>query len=167
LRVDYELSSGLDQVTGTIKTVIEGTLEGLVEFSILKNKRILFRNSTSVQEDGTAEVDFSIQNPDLWFPHGYGDQDLYEVQASIDSASSNPFVTSKKIGFRKAELIQERDDVGKSFYFRINGRHVFCGGSDWIPADSFTPRVTAERYKKWLQILVDGNQSMIRYVMHD
>ncbi len=51
-------------------------------------------------------------------------------------------------------------------------------GSNWIPADSFLTtqgffrlsekgtdllsRVTPERYLAWLQLLVDGNQNMIR-----
>jgi beta-mannosidase len=33
--------------------------------------------------------------------------------------------------------VQTPDSVGKTFYFRVNGVDVFCGGSDWIPADSF------------------------------
>jgi beta-mannosidase len=134
----------------------------MVGFSILKNDQTLFQESVLVQADGTTEASFSIDNPKLWFPHGYGGQDLYEFRATTLSAGANISITSKKIGFRKAELIQEPDEVGKSFYFRINGRDVFCGGSDWIPADSFTPRVTPERYRKWLQMMVDGYQSMIR-----
>jgi hypothetical protein len=35
-------------------------------------------------------------------------------------------------------------------------------GSNWIPADNFLTNITAERYRAWLQLLVDGNQNMIR-----
>jgi beta-mannosidase len=71
---------------------------------------------------------------------------------------------TRRTGFRKGELIQEPDKVGKTFFFRVNGVDVFCGGSDWIPADSFTPRVTEETYRKWLEMMVDGYQLMIRCV---
>jgi hypothetical protein len=72
---------------------------------------------------------------------------------------------SRRTGFRKGELIQEPDAIGKTFYFRINNIDVFCGGSDWIPADSFTPRVTSEKYRKWLEMMVDGYQVMIRFAL--
>ena len=56
---------------------------------------------------------------------------------------------------------------------------LFCTGSNWIPADSFLTtyakplslaimplirfrRMTRERYRAWLQLLIDGNQNMVR-----
>ncbi len=51
---------------------------------------------------------------------------------------------------------------GTTFLFEINGRRVFCGGSNWIPADSFLTEISEERYRAWLQLMVDGNQNMVR-----
>jgi beta-mannosidase len=31
-----------------------------------------------------------------------------------------------------------------------------------IPADSFLTEITPERYRDWLQLMVDGNQNMVR-----
>lgn len=62
--------------------------------------------------------------------------------------------------------------------FDIQMTYVWIG-SNWIPADSFLTtygqkldygtiylilnyRMTTERYRAWLQLLVDGNQNMIR-----
>jgi len=73
---------------------------------------------------------------------------------------------TKSIGIRTAELVQESDKHGSSFYFRINGVDVFCGGSNWIPGDSFLPRMSKGRYKEWLELLVRGNQTMIRFVYY-
>ena len=46
---------------------------------------------------------------------------------------------TKTIGFRRAQLIQREliDQDGLSFFFEINNIPIFCGGSNWIPADSF------------------------------
>lgn len=70
---------------------------------------------------------------------------------------------SKKFGIRTAEVIQQPDKHGKSFFFRINGMDIFCGGSCWIPADSLLPSISAERYRNWIELMVEGRQIMIRY----
>jgi beta-mannosidase len=142
-------------VSGSIFATVEG--EGDVEFSIdLDGKSIVKKSSAA--KNGTAKVDFEIQDADLWFPHGYGKQTLYTFSAKLQDIDS----ITKKIGLRKVELVQEPDKVGKTFFFRINDVDVFCGGSDWIPADNFVPRITEEKYRKWIQMMVDGNQVMIR-----
>jgi hypothetical protein len=35
-------------------------------------------------------------------------------------------------------------------------------GSNWIPADNHLTECTEERYRAWLQLMVDGNQNMVR-----
>lgn len=62
------------------------------------------------------------------------------------------------------ELVQEPDSAGESFFFRINGVDIFCGGSCWIPADSLPPRVSPEKYRSWLELMIEGRQNMTRYV---
>ncbi|KAK6528770.1 hypothetical protein TWF694_004007 [Orbilia ellipsospora] len=120
-------------------------------------------STAEIKADGSSVATFKIDDPALWWPHGYGDQNLYTVTASL-LGLDNTIIDSitKKTGIRKAEVIQEVDKHGKSFYFRINGVDIYCGGSDWIPADNFTPRVTAEKYRDWLELMVHGNQAMVR-----
>jgi len=161
LRVDYELDDKLKSLKGTISARVEGAEN--VAFAVLDGGKMVFKESSDVS-DGVAKVEFHVNSPKLWFPHGYGEQPLYKVTATAVVDDVKVHEQSRRTGFRKGELVQEPDAVGKTFYFRINGVDVFCGGSDWIPADSFTPRVTEEKYRKWLEMMVDGYQIMIRYV---
>lgn len=39
---------------------------------------------------------------------------------------------------------------------------MFCAGANWIPADSFLPRVTKEKYKAWISLALKGHQNMLR-----
>lgn len=164
LRVNYELDAHLKSVSGTIAVKVEGpsAQEVLVE---VRNAGGVVFEKTAVVSDGTAQVEFRVDNVQLWYPHGYGAQPLYTVTATISAHGVNLHQATRRTGFRKGELVQEPDAIGKTFYFRINGVDIFCGGSDWIPADSFTPRVSAERYRKWLELMVDGYQVMIRYAV--
>jgi len=126
---------------------------------------LIFRNTADIDDNGLAKIDFHVNDPKLWYPHGYGMQFLYDIRATVRNGGIELSSISRRTGFRKLELVQERDEIGKSFYFRVNNIDVFCGGSDWIPADSFTPRISRDRYRKWLQMMVDGYQVMIRCVL--
>jgi len=162
LAIDYTLSSKLTSANGSIKAEVDGSIAGHVEFIIRKNKNVIFQQSARILPDHTSQAEFSIDAPELWFPHGYGRQELYEFEATPLQGKSELVGMTKRVGFRKVELVQNPDEIGKSFYFRINGYDIFCGGSNWIPADSFTPRVTSDKYRTWLQMMVDGYQTMIR-----
>lgn len=104
-----------------------------------------------------------LEDPKVWYPAGYGDQPLYDV--SVDIVRKGDILDSwtRRTGFRRSELVQDHDTHGQSFFFRVNNIDVFCGGSCWIPADSFLPRIGPEKYRKWLQLMVEGNQIMTRH----
>jgi len=159
LWVNYVVSEDLKMIRGTLRSASEGSVSQDIAFSISRGDKTIFSATTQPDENGFASVDFEIHNPLLWYPYKYGPQDTYEVHAACGSSVCSK---TKTVGFRKVRLVQEVDRVGKTFYFNINNCDIFCGGSNWIPADSFTPRLTPERYRTWLQMMVDGHQSMIR-----
>ncbi|KAF2750043.1 glycoside hydrolase family 2 protein [Sporormia fimetaria CBS 119925] len=160
IRVDYQLEGPFSTANGTITASVEGPGKSVV-FRVKLEDVLVFEESTDVV-NGIARVEFRVKEPRLWYPHGYGAQPLYTATATLSAEGVELHEASRRTGFRKGELVQEPDEVGKTFFFRINGVDVFCGGSDWIPADSFTPRVSEERYRKWLEMMVDGYQVMIR-----
>ncbi|PPR06573.1 hypothetical protein CVT24_001754 [Panaeolus cyanescens] len=117
--------------------------------------------------DGSATIDFEWKAGEiqLWYPVGYGSQPLYTVEIELKDKDGNVLdKKTERISFRRARIVQDKliDQDGLTFLFEINNIRVFCGGSNWIPADSFLTTMTAERYRAWLQLLVDGNQNMIR-----
>lgn len=67
-----------------------------------------------------------------------------------------------KIGLRTIELVQEKDEKGRSFYFKVNGNPLYIKGTNWIPADSFSPRITKEKYRKLIKDSKDAHMNMIR-----
>jgi beta-mannosidase len=164
MRVDYDLSKSLDDVIVNVSVSTDRSSEADVKVSIRSGNDTIFEKTVSVDSKGIAKADFHISEPKLWYPHGYGEQSLYTCKAVLALEGRELQTLSKRIGFRRGELVQEPDEVGKTFFFRINDIDVFCGGSCWIPADSFTPRITKEKYRSWLQTMVDGYQVMIRCV---
>lgn len=62
----------------------------------------------------------------------------------------------------KTELVQEKDEHGASFYFKINGKPVYMKGANYIPADVFVTRTTKADYRKLLMMAKEANMNMLR-----
>ncbi|PQA94203.1 beta-mannosidase [Chryseobacterium piscicola] len=108
------------------------------------------------------EFPYEIENPKLWQPNGWGNANLYDFEIGL--AKNQEYIQTKnlKIGLRTIELIQNKDEKGKSFYFKVNGHPMYAKGANWIPSDSFTPRITKEKYQKLIKDCKDANMNMIR-----
>ncbi|GAA5997233.1 hypothetical protein JCM5350_007106 [Sporobolomyces pararoseus] len=116
---------------------------------------------------GEMTIDsFSERGTKLWYPCGMGKQHLYTIELCLVDEKTGSVIDSvkRKVGFRRLEIVQEPliDAPGTSFCFRINNLPTFIGGSNWIPIDSILSNATEERYRKWLELLVEGNQRMVR-----
>lgn len=115
-------------------------------------------------EEGTTKFSFSfnIENPKLWWPSGYGEQNLYNFTLQLQKNNSTLDSATCRTGIRTVELVQVQERSGKSFMFRINNQPIFMKGANYIPQDNFQNRVTEERYKELLQDVVAANMNMLR-----
>ncbi|MCE2570979.1 beta-mannosidase [Motilimonas eburnea] len=108
---------------------------------------------------GVNHVQFSflVEQPQLWWPAGYGEQPLYPLSVKVQQQS-----IEQHIGLRHLTLITEEDEVGASMMFRVNGRDIVCKGANWIPADAMPSRATNEKVEQLLSDAVAANMNMIR-----
>ena len=110
---------------------------------------------------GSSSVELLLENPERWWPNGFGEQPLYTLTGCHSRNGEEESSQTKTIGFRELELVTEKDKWGESFFFRVNGVSIFAKGSNWIPADTLH-RETPEQVRDLLQSAVDGHQNMIR-----
>lgn len=102
---------------------------------------------------GTVQV----KNPELWWPNGHGGQPLYDLCVRVGGSE-----IKRRIGLRKIELIAEKDKIGLSMIFRVNGVDIFCKGADWIPCDALPQRQTREAVEYLLESSKKANMNMLR-----
>ena len=102
-----------------------------------------------------------INDPDLWWPVGHGEQNLYEFQIELRSEDCQHKLT-KRAGLRDFKVQQKEDKQGTSFAFIVNGKPIFSKGANWIPADSFTTRLEKEDYRRLLISAVKANMNTLR-----
>ncbi|RDB22567.1 Beta-mannosidase B [Hypsizygus marmoreus] len=167
LDVRSQVSEALDvKLTADFKLSHKGP--GFASFILRSPDGSIETSASNIPTDsGNCKVSFEWApgKLSLWYPVGYGAQPLYTVEAEL--ADENGKILDHKtikVAFRRARVVQDSliDQDGLTFLFEINNVRIFCGGSNWIPADSFLTTVTPERYRQWLQLIVDGNQNMVR-----
>ncbi|HEX3053062.1 MAG TPA: hypothetical protein VHP83_20555, partial [Aggregatilineaceae bacterium] len=160
IRQDHTVS---DQVTLHCQTQIERLANAALSviISVKLNGAEVAQAEVPVKGD-TATADITIQNPALWWPNELGDQPLYDVSVTLYDASGQLDTQHKRIGLRTLQLVREPDEWGESFKFMVNGVPFFAKGANWIPADTFAPRVDREWYAGLLNDATDAHMNMLR-----
>jgi len=117
---------------------------------------------TAVSPTTTTTLNLPITQPQLWWPNGYGEQPLYQVEVTLRQGEDIIDQRSYQLGLRTLELRQEEDKWGCSFEFMVNGVPIFAKGSNWIPADSFPTRITDDSLETLIRGAAETHQNMLR-----
>ena len=118
------------------------------------------QGNTQKWEGSPEEV--LIEHPQLWWPHGYGEQPLYTVKVTAYAGGRELDSWQRRIGLRTMTIAREKDAYGESFAHEVNGVRIFAMGADYIPEDNILSRVTPERTHKLLEQCVAANFNCVR-----
>ena len=135
--------------------------------------------SFTAKDAGRAVL--TVENPKLWWPNGYGRQDLYTVTVRLvdDATGEELDRTEKRIGLRTVTVdtspfpeetrdphigpqIREDRKEGRHFDFVVNGLHIFAMGGDYIPEDNILQRVNRDRTEILLRDAAEAHYNSIR-----
>lgn len=100
---------------------------------------------------------FTVAEPRLWWPAGYGEQPLYPLRARLGGQE-----ISRRIGLRRVEIDDKPDKDGIPLVIRVNGVPVFAKGADWIPCDARPLHETPEKKRHLLESAVAANMNVVR-----
>ncbi|MGW4897273.1 glycoside hydrolase family 2 protein [Kitasatospora sp. NPDC004240] len=173
-RLEHWSTARLAQVR-PLATVQDGT--GRVELHVTVERtargagRPLTLRATVAGAEATAAVEgdhavltVEVSDPDLWWPRGYGEQPLYDLDVTLADAEQGVALDTwhRRIGFRTVELDRAPDEHGTGFTLVVNGERLFVRGVNWIPDDTLITRVTPERYRERLTLAAEANIDLIR-----
>ena len=131
---------------------------GLTENNVAENNA---EENSPAGRDGHYRL--VVDNPQLWWPRGYGQQPLYKVTVELTDSTGNELdVWERKIGLRTMTVNTEEDEWGHCFAHEVNGVKVFAMGADYIPEDNLLGRINEKRTRKLLEDAVWANHNCIR-----
>ena len=116
------------------------------------------KKATLENGEGQAIID----NPRLWWPNGYGKQELYDISFNLYENDILVDTKKQKIGLRTIELSQEKDEDGEEFCFKVNGIKIFAMGANYVPIESLISRATKETTERLIKDCIFANFNSIR-----
>jgi mannosylglycoprotein endo-beta-mannosidase len=169
--VTSALASSHESADLTIETSLKnlstkesvGTLVGVIsghgaDITFKKKMTLPPSVSTTVKMDASSLPQLHIASPSLWWPNGYGKQNLYKVSLSWKQGSETTDTYVTNFGIRKIEY-----SVPDSGYLTIsvNGVKVMVRGGDW-GLDEAMKRVSYDRLDAQFHMHALANLNMIR-----
>src|SRR6185312_7212234 len=128
---------------------VSGTLTGTIQLQNSDAPAITFAKPVTIAENATQDValdsastpELHIVDPKLWWPNGYGPQNLYTLTMRFDIAKEESDVQARQFGIRKIEY-QVPDSENLTLV--VNGVRVMARGGNW-GLDEAMKRVPRER----------------------
>ena len=143
--------------------------DGRVRLAVTaETKHSLLGTSTFVSVDGkrvtlvNGKAEIVIDEPRLWWPRGYGEQPLYDVELSLVYGGQVIDTCKKTIGLRTLTLSTAKVKDGSEFCFVVNGVKIFAKGANYIPVDNLLPRITPKRIQRVIDDCCFANFNCIR-----
>jgi hypothetical protein len=112
----------------------------------------------AVTVDKNTFSQLSISNPNLWWPNGYGAQNLYTLRLEFIKNSIVTDIKDLQFGIRE---VSYETPSGKELHIKINGAYILCKGGNWGMDESML-RYNKEKYETAVRLHKEMNFTMIR-----
>jgi hypothetical protein len=153
------LSVGL---TNSNPVTFRGTLSGTISPDGISFQTNLTINAGSVTNFTFSPGMFpqlSITNPALWWPNGYGPQNLHNLQLTFQTAGSTSDSQTVTFGIRQYTYDTSGTDQNMQVY--CNGQRIMCKGGCWGMPDAML-KYTDAQLDTAVRLHKEMNFTMIR-----
>lgn len=161
----YNNGKGTIKVEGEIKGKPEYLADGPLVLELkAPNPEKIYTKELCITKDGKAVAELEIENPQLWYPNGYGKQPLYQLEIKKRNQKEDKLLYQQKIGIRSIELIHnENEHKGALPYtFTVNNQRIYIKGVNITPLDHVYGNVSKEQYEHLVEVCVRANVNLIR-----
>ena len=126
---------------------------------------VIEATATAPAGGSSAIVVMDVAEPELWWPVGYGQPTLHDLEVEIGTEGASPTVLDRwqrRIGLRSVRVDTSDDEFGTAFVIVVNGTPVFVKGANWIPDDHLLTRITREALSRRIGQALGANLNLLR-----
>jgi len=123
---------------------------------------VIASGRASLGHPGSQTLLLDVDRPKPWWPAGYGQPTLYEIEVSVSGAGTPIHAVTRKIGIRTVELIEKTPSGRPTFQIVVNGTPVWVRGTNLIPVDYLKVHGEADDYRRIFALLKNGNTNFVR-----
>ena len=150
-------------VQATVENVSDKPVKGVLKGSI---EEIAFERPVELAPHSKQIVDFDqkntpalhVEHPRLWWPNGYGAQDLYKLHLSFEMEGNLSDAQDVDFGVRKITYAVPGTDT---LTISVNGVPIFIRGGNW-GLDEALKRIPRERLEAEIRMHKLANLNLIR-----
>ncbi len=150
-------------VQTTMMNVSDKPVDGVVRGTI---ENIAFERQVELTPHSTQQITFDakntpalhIENPRLWWPNGYGPQNLYHLHLAFTAGREVSDAQDLDFGVRKITYSVPGTDT---LTISVNGVPIFIRGGDW-GLDEAMKRIPRERLDAEIRLHKLANLNLIR-----
>jgi beta-mannosidase len=173
-RITYVLNDNLEGADITCEAAGRN-LDGLrYTWNLIDSNgaEVLQKNGTCSRQ--AIDCKASLDKVQLWWPHDQGTPYLYTSRIVLYSKLGQVLQTAEShIGFRRVRLVMSEETRHEPASFpktrwlppiqmEINGRRIFCKGTNWVNPEVFPGIITASRYEELINRALEANFNIFR-----
>ncbi len=168
---------------GISAQIHESALDKVYTFDILDKDGNKVKSHKKYISYPRYDFNLSVENAELWYPAGYGEQPLYTLSVTCEGME----VHSEKFGIRTVKILEETDEEGSynhkrclqlkqsefdkvydrndefsSFTLVVNGQKILCMGANWVPCEPYDVGGNEEKIREILRLSKEMGVNMIR-----
>ncbi len=111
---------------------------------------------------GKGTLTLSVANPSLWWPRGYGAQDLYTLRIDLHDGDRLLDSRSETVGIKTVSLVTTTASGRPTFQLRVNGTDIHVRGHNLVPIDYIKVHGSWEEYERCFRLMCDSNANLLR-----
>ncbi|MRI00045.1 glycosyl hydrolase [Kriegella sp. EG-1] len=147
------------KVSAELENTSSKPIEGTLAYELNGEK---VAQDVTLKANSTTEVnlpDYSVASPKLWWPNGYGAQNMYAI--NIAFTAKNKTIDNEKVDFGIREIQTDWNERTRSKQISVNGQKIFIKGANWIMSDAML-RLSEKRYDAEIRFHSEMNLNLIR-----
>ena len=113
---------------------------------------------------GKNMLTIPVENPQLWYPNGYGEQPLYDLHVLLENDKGICEEKTLQVGLRTLSYQRCDDAIETALPYIpvVNGKRIYIKGVNCTPLDMMYGTVDKACYDKMLRLAKNANVNLIR-----